>query len=56
MADSGTYMELAERNLHHIADGGREEQAEYISRGHAWATLALAAAVSELAEAQQARS
>jgi hypothetical protein len=54
MAHSSQYLELAEQNLYHLADDS-EERAEYISRGQGWATLALAAAIAELAETQQDR-
>lgn len=50
--DFSHYARLAEDTLYnaHTEDDDRERTA--LARGHAWATLALAAAVHELAEAQ----
>jgi hypothetical protein len=48
MASFGSYADLAEQHLYKIEGEKRELQ-----WGHAWAVLALAAAVHEFAEAQQ---
>lgn len=50
MASFNSYADLAEQSLYNVDD-----EAE-LQRGQGWALLALAAAVKELAEAQQEQS
>lgn len=47
-----TYRELAEQTLYTISTTDPTEEQAAISKGQAWATLTLAAAIHELAQAQ----